>query len=104
MLESTYQWCLKHELELAELRIKSEVELPIIYKGTTLDKAYRMDIIVEDTVVVELKALEFINDVHEAQLLSYLKLGKYPLGLLINFNVKLLKDGIVRRKNGYSPL
>lgn len=97
LLESTYEECLCHELHLCGIRFTRQVELPVIYKGLKLDCGYRIDLLVEDTVVVELKAVEQLLPVHEAQLLTYLHLTKKPVGLLINFNVPLLKDGIRRR-------
>ena len=99
LLESTYEACLKYELEKQGLIIQSQVGLPVIYDGIKIDLGYRLDILVEDAVIIELKAVTAITPLHEAQLLSYLKLsGKHP-GLLINFNVTLLKDGITRRIN-----
>jgi GxxExxY protein len=99
LLESAYQRCLLYELLQQGLSVKEEVPRPIIYKEIHLDHGYRIDLLVEDTVIVELKTVESFNDVHFAQLLTYLKLGNYKLGLLINFNVPLLKDGIKRLIN-----
>ncbi|MGD9993162.1 MAG: GxxExxY protein [Salinivirgaceae bacterium] len=96
LLESAYQECLIYELKEADLKVEKEVALPIIYKEVKLDHGYRIDLLVEDKVVVELKTVEAFTDVHQAQILSYLRLGNYPLGLLINFHVKILKDGIRR--------
>ena len=99
LLESTYEACLKYELEKQGLKVQSQVGLPVIYDGIKIDLGYRLDILVEDTVIVELKAVTKVTPIHEAQLLSYLKLSGKHLGLLINFNVILLKDGITRRMN-----
>ena len=96
LLESAYRECLFYELNLVQLHVEQEKALPIIYKEIKLDHGYRMDLLVEDKVVVELKTVDFLMDVHKAQLLTYLKLGNYKLGLLINFNETLLKDGIKR--------
>jgi GxxExxY protein len=99
LLESAYEECLCHELKLGEMIFQRQVPLPIIYKGIKLDCCYQMDLVVEDRVVVELKSVDKIMSIHEAQLLTYLKLSGYKIGLLINFNVTLLKDGIVRLSN-----
>jgi GxxExxY protein len=96
LLESAYQACLRRELQLHNLRFRNEVELPVIYKDLKLDCGYRADFIVEEKIVVELKAIERILPVHQAQLLTYLRLSGMRLGLLINFNVPVLKDGIRR--------
>ncbi len=96
LLESAYQECLYYELKKAGLKIEKEKPMPIIYKEVKLDHGYRIDLLVEDNVVIELKSVEALTDVHFAQVLTYLKLGEYKLGLLINFNVKLLKNGIKR--------
>ncbi len=99
LLESAYQNCLFHELTQQGLQVKKEIALPIIYKDIRLDHGYRIDLLVEDNIVLELKTVEYLTEVHEAQILTYLKLGNYPLGLLINFNTKLLKDGLKRYIN-----
>lgn len=99
LLESAYQNCLFYELTQQGLQVKKEIALPIIYKGIRLDHGYRIDLLVEDDIVLELKTVEYLTDVHEAQILTYLKLGNYPLGLLINFHTKLLKDGLKRYIN-----
>ncbi|MFT6872292.1 MAG: GxxExxY protein [Roseivirga sp.] len=96
LLESAYQECLYFELVNMGLSVRKEVPRPIVYKDVKLDHGYRIDLLVEEQVVVELKTVEFLADVHFAQTLTYLKLGNYKLGLLINFNVTLLKDGIKR--------
>jgi GxxExxY protein len=97
LLESTYEECLCHELHLRGIEFQRQLDLPVIYKGLKLDCGYRIDLLVNDTVVVELKAVEQLLPVHEAQLLTYLHLARKPVGLIINFNVPLLKDGIRRR-------
>jgi GxxExxY protein len=96
LLESAYKACARRELELRGLKVQTEVPLPIRYKGLELDCGYRMDMVVEDTVVLELKAVKTLEAIHEAQLLTYLRLSGYTIGLLVNFNVPLLKDGIKR--------
>jgi GxxExxY protein len=97
LLESAYEECLCHELSLHGLCYERQVPLPIVYKGVTLECGYRMDIIVENRVLIELKTVEKILPVHEAQLLTYLKLSKLRLGLVLNFHVPVLIDGIRRR-------
>jgi GxxExxY protein len=99
LLEAAYQVCLAHELRKRGLRVRREVVTPVRYDGIVLDIAYRIDLLVEECVVVETKSVAQIIAVHEAQLLSQLKLGDYRLGLLINFNVVRLKEGIVRKVN-----
>ena len=88
--------CLAHELSLAKLGFERQVPLPLAYKSILLDCGYRLDFLVEKTVVLELKAVEELQPIHQAQLLTYLKLGRWPIGLLINFNVPVLKKGIKR--------
>ena len=100
LLESAYTACLQHELRKAGLRADAQVGLPVVYDGVRLDLGYRMDLLVEDVVIVELKSVEAIAPVHQAQIISYLKLSGRSLGLLINFNVAHLKDGIKRFVNG----
>jgi GxxExxY protein len=97
LLESASEACLCHELMLRGLSVARQVAMPVEYKGVHLDCGYRIDMIVEDTVLVELKAVEKLLPIHEAQLMTYLRLSGKRVGLLINFNVKLLVDGIVRR-------
>ena len=97
LLESAYQACLARELSLRRVAFKREKPLPVEYKGVQLDCGYRLDFLVNDKVVVELKAVEHVLPVHEAQLLTYLMLSGCRVGLLINFNVPVLKDGITRR-------
>ena len=99
LLESAYEDCLAHELRLAGIRFARQQALPIEYKGVRLDAGYRLDLAVEEMIVVEIKSVERLSGIHEAQLLTYLKLTGYPLGLLINFNVPILVSGIKRRAN-----
>ena len=100
LLESAYKKCLEHELRKRGLRVASEVPLPIFYDGVQLDVGYRIDHLVEDCVVVEVKAVSKIVEVHDAQLLSHLVLSNHKVGLRINFHVVRLKDGIRRMVNG----
>jgi GxxExxY protein len=97
LLESVYEACLCHELSKQKVSFDSQVDLPIIYKGEITNKTYRVDILVENCVIVELKAVDTISPIHEAQLLTYMKLLNINLGLLINFNVDILKNGIRRK-------
>lgn len=99
LLESTYEACLDYELRQPGLKVERQKALPIAYKEVRLDCGYRLDLLVEDKVIVELKSARQVDPVHEAQLLSYLKLSGCKVGLLINFNVRLLKDGIKRMVN-----
>lgn len=99
LLESTYEICLIHELRKIDLDVEAQVYLPVIYDGVEIDAGYRIDLLVENAVIVELKSVEHLLPIHEAQLLTYLKLSKKKLDLLINFNVTLLKNGIKRRIN-----
>jgi GxxExxY protein len=96
LLESAYEECLAHELSLAKISFERQLPLPVFYKSLQLDCGYRLDFLVEKTGVVELKAVEGLQAIHGAQLLPYLKLGGWPIGLLINFNVPALKKGIKR--------
>ncbi len=96
LLESAYKECLYYELLQAGLSVSKEVPMPIVYKEVKLDHGYRLDLLVENQIVIELKAVDALIDVHIAQVLTYLKLGKYKLGLLMNFQVPLIKDGIKR--------
>ncbi|MFT5317787.1 MAG: GxxExxY protein [Chlamydiales bacterium] len=98
LLESTYEACLSYELRLRGLKVEQQKSMPIIYKDVMLECGYRLDLIVENQVIVEIKSVKELAPVHEAQLLSYLKLRGGGRGLLINFNVKLLKNGIRRMK------
>jgi GxxExxY protein len=99
LLESVYEKCLKHELTKCGLRVETQVWLPVIYDGVEIAGGYKIDLLVEGQVVVELKVVEQILDIHKAQLLSYLKLADKRVGLLINFNVVHLRDGIRRLVN-----
>ncbi|MFI4973562.1 MAG: GxxExxY protein [Caulobacterales bacterium] len=101
LLESAYEGCLAHELGKAGIAYERQLALPVVYDGVTIDAGYRLDLLVSRRVVVEVKAIEKIVDIHRAQLLSDLKLGGYRLGYLLNFNVTLMKNGIVRILNGY---
>jgi GxxExxY protein len=96
LLESAYQECLLFELRSKGLIVEKEKPLPIIYKDIKLDHGYRIDLLVESEVVIEIKTVESFTDVHSAQVLTYLKLGNYPLGLLFNFHTLLLKNGLKR--------
>jgi GxxExxY protein len=96
LLESAYELCLLYELEQLGLRVERQKGLPLVYKDVGLEIGYRIDLLVEGLIVVEIKAVENVLPVHEAQVLTYLKLSGCPLGLLLNFNVPLLKDGIHR--------
>ena len=99
LLESAYEACLAHELVERDLRIERQKALPLSYKGVNIDCSYRIDLLVEDMVIVELKSVARIDPIHEAQIISYLKLSGYRVGLLINFNVKQLTNGIRRLVN-----
>lgn len=96
LLESAYEECLCFELMQISMKFERQVPLPVVYKGVKLDCGYRMDLVVENLVIVEIKAIANILPVHEAQVLSYLKLNNKPLGLLLNFHVSVLKNGITR--------
>ena len=98
LLESAYEACLIYELRLRQLKVECQKPMPVFYKDVMLDCGYRVDLIVEQQVIVEIKSVSNILAVHEAQLLSYLKLANCKLGLLLNFNVTMLKDGIRRMK------
>ena len=100
LLESTYEACLAHEFAKSGVRAKRQVALPVVYDGVQLDAGYRLDLIVEDLVIVELKVVDRLLPVHVAQLLSYLKLSGSKLGYLLNFNVAHMKDGVKRVVNG----
>ena len=97
MLESAYEECLCHELNLRGLHFERQITVPVAYKGINLDCGYKLDLLVEDTVILELKCVERITSIHEAQLLTYMKLLSKPVGFVINFNVAVLRTGIVRR-------
>jgi GxxExxY protein len=100
LLELAYEACLCHELNLRGISFESQVDLPVSYKGVKLNTGYRMDLVVNKLIIVELKAVERLEAIHEAQLLTYLKLSGYWLGLLINFNVTQLRFGIKRIVSG----
>jgi len=97
LLESAYEECLCHELRLNHMQFSRQRKLPLAYKGIFLDCGYRIDLFVEDCVVVELKTIDKLSSIHDAQLLTYMKLTESSVGLLINFNVPVLKDGIRRK-------
>ena len=99
LLESAYQTCLDYELRQQGLKVACEVTLPIQYKGVTLDCGYRIDMLVEDSIIIENKAVDQLQPIHQAQLLTYLKLRNCTLGFLINWNVPLIKNGIKRMVN-----
>lgn len=101
LLESAYEACLAHELAKSEVEVKRQVPLPLVYDGVRLDVGYKLDLLVNDSVIIELKSVEKLLPIHTAQLLSYLKLGKHRLGYLLNFNVVSMRDGIKRVVNGY---
>ncbi len=96
LLESAYQECLLYELVEKGLRVEKEKAMPIVYKEVKLDHGYRIDLLVENKIVIELKSVEYLTEVHTAQILTYMRLGEYPLGLLMNFHVNRLKDGLKR--------
>ena len=101
LLESTYETCLAYELREMGLDVKQQLALPVVYKNVKLNAGYRIDLLIENKVIVEIKSVEALADIHTAQLLTYLKLKDIKLGLLINFNEVLLKNGIKRIINGY---
>ena len=101
MLEGAYEICLMHELVRNGLSVERQVLLPIQYQGIKLDDGYRIDLLVENSVIIELKAIDRLLPVHEAQLLSYLRMSELRVGLLINFNVRLLRDGVRRVVNNF---
>lgn len=103
LLESTYQTCLHYQFSIDGLQFQHQVRLPVVYQGITLDAGYRIDFLVENRVIVELKAVEKLLPLHTAQLLSYLKLSGRRVGLLVNFNVPHLRHGIKRLVHGYGP-
>lgn len=98
LLESTYEACLIYELRLRHLKVDQQKPIPVFYKDVYLECGYRLDLVVEDLVIVEIKSVNSIVPIHEGQLLSYLKMSDYKIGLLINFNVRFLKEGIRRLK------
>jgi len=100
LLESAYQFCLAHELRTRGFQVATEIPLPVVYEGQKLEVGYRTDLIVEARVVVEVKSVDAVHPIHEAQLLSYMRLSGIGVGLLINFNVLHLRDGIKRMVEG----
>jgi GxxExxY protein len=102
LLESAYEECLCYELSRRDLLFTRQQPLPIRYKGISLDSAYQMDIVVEESIILELKSVEKLLPIHDAQLLTYLKLSGISLGLLLNFNVTAMKDGVRRLVNRYA--
>jgi GxxExxY protein len=101
LLESAYKECLYYKLVQCGLYVEKERAMPLVFEEVRLDCGYRIDILVENRIVIEVKSVEALNDIHLAQTLTYMKLGNYKLGLLINFNVLMLKEGIRRVVNGY---
>ena len=101
LLESVYELCLLKELALRNILAESQVPIPLVYKGFELSKEYRIDILVAKSIIIELKAVEHLLPIHEAQIISYLKLANKKMGFLVNFNVPMLKDGLRRFVNGY---
>ena len=99
LLENAYRLCLRHELTLNGLNVEMEYAVPIVYKGIKVGVGYRTDLLVENLIVVECKAIQTLLPLHRAQILSQIRLGHYPVGLLINFHVEVLKDGIQRFVN-----
>ncbi|MDR0448388.1 MAG: GxxExxY protein [Treponema sp.] len=99
LLENAYKECLFHKLNKTGLYVEKEKPLPVVFEGISLDCGYRIDLLVENSVVIELKSIKNIDDIHMAQILTYLRLGKFKVGLIINFNVLSLKDGIKRVVN-----
>ena len=97
LMESAYEECLCHELNLRALQFERQMTVPVSYKGVNLDCGYKLDLLIENTVILELKCVERISSIHEAQLLTYMKLLNKPVGFIINFNVPVMKAGIVRK-------
>ena len=96
LLESAYEQCLCHELALRDIKLQRQVPLPVTYKGVRLDSGYKLDVVVDEKVILELKTVESLLPIHEAQLLTYLRLSKMKVGLLLNFNMPTMKDGVKR--------
>jgi len=101
LLESVYEFCLIEELKSRNLTVNSQMKLPVVYKGKMLNKEFIIDLLVENEIIIELKAVEIVLPVHEVQLLTYMRLADKKLGYLINFNVPIIKEGIKRKINGY---
>jgi GxxExxY protein len=97
LLESAYEECLCRELDLRSIRFKRQYPVPLEYKGVKLDKGYQLDLLVENCCVVEIKSVDVIHPIHVSQTLTYMRLGKWKIGLIFNFNVEVLKDGGIRR-------
>jgi GxxExxY protein len=102
LLENTYKECLFFNLKQDGIIVEKEKQMPLVFKEVKLECGYRIDLLVDNRIVIELKSIDTLNDVHTAQTLTYMKLGDYKLGLLINFNVSRLKNGIKRLANGYT--
>ena len=100
LLESTYEECMAYELQERNLNVKRQIEIPVLYKGTQLEQNYRIDLLVNNQVIIELKSVNKLEPVHDAQLLTYLKLANKRYGLLLNFNVPVMKQGVRRLLNG----
>jgi len=96
LLESAYEHCLAHELAMRGITFRRQVVLPIVYEGAVLDAGYRLDLLVDESVIVEVKAVDALTDLHQAQLITYLKLSEHRLGFLMNFNAKLFRHGLRR--------
>lgn len=101
LLESSYEFALKHELKSRGLKVESQVKLPLKYKDAVWEDAYRLDLLVEDQIVIEIKSVETLNNIHHKQLIAYLKLSGLRLGILVNFNTDYLKANVFRKINGY---
>ena len=101
LLESVYEFCLEKELLINDIHVQHQVQVPLYYKGIDLEKEFRIDLLVENEIIIELKAVDILLPVHHAQIISYLKLTDKRLGFLINFNVALMKDGFKRVVNNY---
>ncbi len=101
LLENVYKECLYYKLNEAGLKVEKEKPMPVLFENVKIDCGFRLDLVIEDSLVIECKSVKSLEDIHLAQMLTYLKLGNYQLGLLMNFNVFLLKDGIKRVRNGY---
>lgn len=102
LLESAYEECLCYELSSRKIRVQRQKPLPLVYKNVKLDCGYRLDIVVENEIILELKACDYIEEIHKAQLLTYLKVSGIKLGFLLNFNVPVMREGIVRMVNNYN--
>jgi len=102
LLESAYEECLCHELKLRNIKFERQKPLSVVYKDIKLDCGYRLDVVVENEIILELKSCERIEEIHKAQLLTYLKLSGVKLGFILNFNVPIMKNGIVRMVNNYN--